>query len=106
MRIHRLNPLQLTSLTMVLVLVAPAQPPPVGARRRMQVAQARKPPAPLTPRGVALQIARPLAGQSTTVLPDGATLTLGGVAVSGPMSRALVNGRQASSLNHARAYQS
>src|SRR5258708_29600199 len=45
-----------------------------------------------------------MAGQSTTLLPDGSALTVGGTALSGVVSRALRSGAGIASLRHASAW--
>src|SRR5258706_4421976 len=115
-----MNAQKYISLILFLLLLVPAsgqqatpspQRPAAATPAPAQVAQARKPALGQrshTPRpgGVAAQVTGPLLGQSMTLLPDGGTLTLGGAAASGPVTRALLNGRVAVPLGHARAYHS
>ncbi|MBZ5634890.1 MAG: DUF6531 domain-containing protein [Acidobacteriia bacterium] len=108
MRINKMNGLRLTSLTMALVMLAPAQQPlPTAPPSPVIIAQRTQPRTPLAqaPAGVALQVATPLPGQSTTLLPDGSSLMLGGTLVSNAVANARVgNGVLSSSLLHARAW--
>jgi len=122
MNIRSMNNLQITSWLMTAVLLesllpsvmaqeqrrGPQPREMVAAARRVSIAAAAK-----KPLGVVAQIAAvALAGQSTTLLPDGRWLVLGGADVSGPVARAGVkSSREASAsafasagLQHARAW--
>jgi RHS repeat-associated protein len=128
MRIHRMSSFQLTSLLTAAVLLQSTLVAPASAQEQRREAPqkilvaANRPSRPAhavpllaaakKPLGVAAQIAATiLVGQSTTLLPDGRLLSLGGADVSGPLARGLVkNSTDASTsspvsgLQHARAW--
>src|SRR6185369_7629611 len=90
-----MNLQQLMSLGLILLMLHPAMQPGGAAKaqertiaRQPLLAAARRPAAsPMAPKKVtpkvAPQVSQALAGQSSTLLPDGSTLVLGGAGLSG-----------------------
>ena len=108
----RLTNQGLISLMVALALLAPAQQQnsvPNRSNTNARTTPARKTTtagtAPQRLAGIAVQVPLSLPGQSTTLLPDGSVLILGGNAISGFQFRASINGSVLSAgLQHVRAW--